>query len=207
MENSLHQYIKGKFFPNADFGVVVEVGAAGPEHLSQSKPFKDDGWRSICVEPNPKFAQMHRDCGNEIYECAASSTDGDDIDFHISSNCQAESFSSLGISTSLCLGSGYQGRHSIQTSVVKVKVRKLDSILQESGVSEIDCLIIDVEGWELDVLKGFNSEKYKPTVIVLEVVGGEEVEKEYTDYMEEIGYQFDSYDNTTGPNIVYSKVG
>mgnify|MGYP001950330936 CR=1 FL=1 len=95
---------------------------------------------------------------------------------------RAESFSSLGISTSLCLGSGYQGRHSIQTSVVKVKVRKLDSILQESGVSEIDCLIIDVEGWELDVLRGFNSEKYKPTVIVLEVVGGEEVEKEYTDY-------------------------
>jgi len=56
-------------------------------------------------------------------------------------------------------------------------------------------------------LKGFNSKKYKPTVIVLEVVGGKEIEAKYTDYMKTIGYQFDSYDNTTGPNIVYSKVG
>lgn len=199
----LHQYLIDKFFPNTKSGTIVEVGAAKPDYLSQSKPFKDIGWRAICIEPNPEFAQMHRDAGNEIYEYAASSIDGDDIDFHISINCQAESFSSLGVSTSLCVGSGYAGVNSIQTSVVKVKVRKLDTILQESEVSQIDCLVIDVEGWELDVLKGFNSEKYKPQIIVLEVVGGQKIEEEYTNYMKSIGYDFDSYDTTTGPNIVF----
>lgn len=199
----LHQYLLDKFFHKNESGTIVEVGAASPDYLSQSKPFKDIGWRTICVEPNPNFAQMHRDVGNEIYEYAAFSVDDDDIDFHISTNCQAESFSSLGVSTSLCVGSGYAGVNSIKTTIVKVKVRKLDTILQESKVSQIDCLVIDVEGWELDVLKGFSPEKYKPPIIVLEVIGGQKIEEKYTNYMKSIGYEFDSYDSTTGRNIVF----
>ena len=199
----LHQYLLDKFFYKNKSGTIVEVGAAKPDYLSQSKPFKDVGWRVICVEPNPEFAQMHRDVGNEIYEYAAFSVDDDNIDFHISTNCQAESFSSLGVSTSLCIGSGYAGVNSIRTSIIKVKVRKLDTILQESKVSQIDCLVIDVEGWELDVLKGFSPEKYKPSIIVLEVVGGKKIEEEYTNYMKSIGYEFDSFDSTTGINIVF----
>lgn len=181
---------------------MVEVGAAGPEHLSQSKSFRDDGWRCICVEPNPKFSEMHRQCGNEIYEYAASSVDADDVDFYIASNCQSESFSSLGVSTSICLQSGYDNKSAIQTKTIKVSTRKLDSILEEAGVDQIDCLIIDVEGWELEVMKGFSASKYSPKVIVMECIGNA---RKYHDYMNKIGYYFDSYDKTTGPNCIYVK--
>ena len=198
----LSNYLKESFLSKPKSKIMVEVGAAGPEHLSQSKPFKDDGWRCICVEANPNFAEMHRQYGNEIYEYAASSSDADDVDFHIASNCQAESFSSLGVSTSVCVGSGYGGKSSIQTNTVKVKVRKLDSILEEAGVDQIDYLIIDVEGWELEVMKGFSVSKYSPKVIVLECIGDA---TEYHNYMNEVGYYFDSYDETTGPNYVYVK--
>ena len=51
----------------------------------------------------------------------------------------------------------------------------LDNIIQESNINikKIDLLSIDVEGYEMNVLKGFNIEKYQPNVIVLEVLNQE----------------------------------
>ena len=56
--------------------------------------------------------------------------------------------------------------------VKKIKTDTLDNIIKQSKLSfkEIDFLSIDVEGNELDVLKGFNIKKYNPKVIVLELI-------------------------------------
>ena len=44
----------------------------------------------------------------------------------------------------------------------------LDEILDRSGLPAIDFLSIDVEGAELDVLKGFPIEKYNPKLVLVE---------------------------------------
>lgn len=196
----LNNYLKNKFFSQTQFGVMVEVGAAGPEYLSQSKPFRDAGWRCICVEPNPNFAQMHRDIGNEIYEYACSNCDSKDVDFYI--NSISESFSSLGVSEDICKSSGYSGSYELSLTKIKVDVKTLDSILAEAKVFKTDLIIIDVEGWELQVIEGFTTTKYQPKVIVLEVIGEHNYEKHH-DYMLSKGYEFDSFDDTTGPNSIY----
>ncbi len=56
--------------------------------------------------------------------------------------------------------------------VKKIKTDTLDNIIKQSKLSikEIDFLSIDVEGNELEVLKGFNIKKYNPKVIVLELI-------------------------------------
>ena len=41
-------------------------------------------------------------------------------------------------------------------------------MLEKNNVKIIDYLNIDVEGHELDVLEGFNIEKYKPKVVSIE---------------------------------------
>jgi FkbM family methyltransferase len=51
---------------------------------------------------------------------------------------------------------------------IKVRIRTLDSILAESCISNIDFLTIDVEGHELEVLKGFSIEKYCPRIVLIE---------------------------------------
>jgi FkbM family methyltransferase len=196
----LNDYLKNKFFSQTESGIMVEVGAAGPEYLSQSKPFHDVGWRCICVEPNPNFAQMHRDIGNEIYEYACSNHNSKNVDFYVNSN--SESFSSLGVSEDICKSSGYSGLHELSLTKIKVDVKKLDTILKEAKVFKTDLVIVDVEGWELYVMEGFTTTKYQPKVVVLEVIG-EHNHKKYHDYMLSKGYEFDSFDDTTGPNLIY----
>ena len=56
--------------------------------------------------------------------------------------------------------------------VKKVPTDTLDNIMNQSKLSikEIDFLTIDVEGNELNVLKGLNIKKYKPKVVALELI-------------------------------------
>jgi len=202
----LSDYLKSKFFSEIATGTMVEVGAAGPEFLSQSKPFRDIGWRCICVEPNPKFAQMHRDVGNEIYEYACSYEDRNDVNFQLvdvhNGEISNESFSSLEVSEELSVISGYPGKNSLNIENITVNTRKLDTILEESNSAKVDYVIVDVEGWELNVMKGFTTSKYQPRVIVLESAFTDTYQM-YHDYMSNFGYEFDSSDQTTGPNLVY----
>jgi hypothetical protein len=51
-------------------------------------------------------------------------------------------------------------------------------------------------------MKGFSTSKYRPKVIVLENAFADTYQ-EFNDYMLNFEYEFDSFDQTTGPNLVY----
>ena len=74
-----------------------------------------------------------------------------------------------------------------ETREIKVKVRRLDTILLEHApdIKEIDIVCIDVEGWELEVLNGLSFETYQPKVFIVENLF---MQKSYFDYMERQGY-------------------
>jgi len=57
-------------------------------------------------------------------------------------------------------------------SIKKIQTNTLDNVIKKSKIKikEIDFLTIDVEGSELDVLKGLNINKYKPKVVSLELI-------------------------------------
>jgi len=206
----LSEKLINQFFKNKKNGIMVEVGAAGPDFISQSKLFREIGWRCICVEPNPKFAQQHRDIGNEIYEYACSYEEHDNVNFELidfssitEDDLSCESYSSLGIEEKI---SKIYNSPSIKNlpsiTTIQVKVRKLDTILQEANVETFDYLVIDVEGWELEVMQGFNASLYTPKIIVLENLGDPSTQHEY---MNSIGYDYHSFDRTDGPNYIYVK--
>lgn len=193
------RYVRKTFFPDYDYkGCMIEVGCATPELLSMSQHFRQAGWRCIGVEPNPAFVKLQRQAGNEVYEYAASDHNADDQDFVIVESSgeysdydlSAHSFSSLAIKPQYeryedgsvsCL----QQRH------ISVKVRTLDTILQEHcpEVRRIDLLAVDVEGYELEVMKGFRCLAYGTKVVVLENLFHDAA---YTEYMESIGYRLHS---------------
>ena len=48
-----------------------------------------------------------------------------------------------------------------------VKMNTLNNILQENDIANIDMLVLDVEGYEENVLKGFSIEKYNPSIFII----------------------------------------
>jgi hypothetical protein len=51
-------------------------------------------------------------------------------------------------------------------------------------------------------MEGFTPSKYQPKVIILENAFADTYQ-EFNTYMANLGYDFDSFDDTTGPNLVY----
>lgn len=195
------RYIRTKFFSDFSYqGTMVEVGAGPPTFISSSKHFRNNGWRTICVDPNPKFVEQHQKEGSEIYQYACYNKNGkskftvnlNNDDWYSEEN-DGVSFSSLGIR--------YEGvpKHNTQETI-EVKTIKLDTLLKKIDAKSIDILSIDVEGWEMEVLQGFNHVKYKPKVIVLE---NYQNKLDYEKYMNDIGYEKDV---NLGYNQVYVRI-
>ena len=49
-----------------------------------------------------------------------------------------------------------------------MRITTLDSVLQAAGVSHIDFLSLDVEGHEIEVMRGLDFARYKPDLILIE---------------------------------------
>ncbi len=174
-EKNVDECIRNAFFPDYSYrGVFVEVGAAGPEFLSMSMHFRENAWRVISIEPNPEFCKLHREKGYEILQYACGDHDEDDVAFFVVDSQGAdyhggkvsyESFSSLGLKSS------YAGlKKDINQQKIIVQLRRLDTILETHApdVKQIDLLSVDVEGWELEVIDGLNTEKYRPRLMIIE---------------------------------------
>jgi len=61
-----------------------------------------------------------------------------------------------------------------------VPIRTLDALLDDAGFPRLDFVTIDVEGHELDVLRGFSLERHRPRIVILEdnpQTGSAEVER------------------------------
>jgi FkbM family methyltransferase len=159
---------------------MVEVGAGPTTFYSMSKHFRDTGWRCICIDPNPKFVEAHKKMGNEIYQLACSNYEGTSKFKIVSTGWPEEndgiSYSALDIKYDM-------PNHSFQE--ITVNVTKLDTLFDSLNVNKIDFVSIDVEGWELEVMEGFSTEKYNPKVILLENFTHR---NDYEDYMSTIGY-------------------
>jgi FkbM family methyltransferase len=78
-----------------------------------------------------------------------------------------------------------------------VPARTLTSILNEVGVEAIDFFSLDVEGYEIDVLKGLDFDKYRPKFILIEQNFPEEI----GDFLTSIGY--DELDRLSDKDILY----
>lgn len=195
-EKDVDRLVRETFFKDkSDPGVFVEVGAALPDFLSISASFRELGWKIVAIEPNPDFCAAHRVRGHIVHQYACSDVEADDVDFFVvdsqgtnyeGGSVSFESFSSLGIKDEFAaLHETVKDNTKIRS--IPVKVRRLDTILKEHepDVDHVDILAIDVEGWELNVMRGLSIEKYAPSVVILENLFDKD---EYRKFMDEHGF-------------------
>ena len=181
-ETLIDQWIRETYFKDWDYkGVMVEVGAATPEYISNSYHWRVNGWRTISIEPNPKFAEEHRKVGSEVVQCAVSDYEGIG-EFVMVGEERGEgitswhSFSHLAEKKLENIPNDWKEVYNREhKESVKVSIRTLNSILEEKGIEGLDILTIDVEGLEIKVLGGIDLEKYQPKIVLIENV-------EHTDF-------------------------
>jgi FkbM family methyltransferase len=140
-------------------GYFVEVGANDPRARSQTFHLEQAGWTGVLVEPQPALAGLLRaNRSAKVYAVACSSPEnaGRALPLHVAGPLSA-------------LDRERMAPGAAPETVIQVPVKTLDSVLEDAGAPPgFDFLSIDVEGHELEVLRGFSIARWRPRLILLE---------------------------------------
>lgn len=166
-------------------GIFLDVGALDGKRFSNTYSFEMAGWSGVCIEAHPfyiPFIEKNRP-NSIVVHAAASLENRDEVTFYTN---LVGSLSTLDKSMEQYFAGRYT-KHFKGFVPVEVPMRTVDSILEEYDISRVHVVSIDVEGTELDVLKGFDLHKYKPRVLVIEALDKLR-EQALRKYMLENGY-------------------
>jgi len=164
------------FFKQSRSGMFVEVGANHPTKENQTWFLEQQGWAGVLVEPNPDLFRLlceQRPRSRAVQAAVGAPGQPDEVELFLGMDHLHSTLAPV-------LGDPMSGK------TVRVKLRTLNSILAEIGVTKIDFLSIDVEGMELAVLQGLDLDRYTPQLILLE-----EHRRDYTKhfYLRRHGYR------------------
>lgn len=184
------------YFPEYDYkGVFFDVGAYEPIRISNSHHFYLNGWTVYAFEANPTKVDLLRQHRDHVFHYAVSDQDSKEpLPFHNVYTHQEEgwtaSYSSITISDVLKKVFGWKDEYTVE--VVYVPQKTIRSIIQEEipSLHSIDIMSLDVEGHELEVLKGCDLEHFPPKVIVLENIDNN---LEFRQYLEKHDYKLDQH--------------
>ena len=181
-----------KYFPQRN-GFFIEAGANNG--LSQSNTYYFEqlrGWTGILVEGIP---ELYDRCvlerpKSKVFNCAL--VDSGFTDSHITmkyANLMSIVEGALKSKTAdeNHIKRGQKAQQNLSTYEIRVPARTLTSILDECKVEKIDLFSLDVEGFELNVLKGLDFNKYKPDYMLIEA----RFKKEIDEYISDLYIQVD----------------
>jgi FkbM family methyltransferase len=145
-------------------GYCVEVGAYDGLTGSATLAFERRGWTCLLVEPIPECAEaIRRQRRCRVEQCAASAVEGEET-FFVAQHVEQMS----------TLEPGAHNNHrwieEVGGSVRPITVRtaRLDDVIDAARFPEIQFITIDVEGHELQALRGFSLERFQPRVVIIE---------------------------------------
>jgi FkbM family methyltransferase len=166
------RYLETNIFKGYKNGFYVDVGAHDGISINNTLYFeKNNNWTGINIEPIKKvFDRLVINRPNDInLNCAVCNNDGE-TDFFCNTG-YTEMIS--GIKDNFDIRHFNRLQHdNLQTGstteVIKVKTKKLETILDENNIKHINYLSIDVEGAEFEVIKSINFNK-----VFIDVIGFE----------------------------------
>ena len=155
-----------RYFASTGPGFFVEVGAYDGVVLSNTYLLETIGWRGILVEPDPDKAALCR--ANRpacrVFECAAAgSEDQTSIDFHA-----VEGGAVYSTTTMTPHHAARIREWGLRHRTLTVQAKTLNSMLADVQPPSVSFVSIDVEEGELEVLRGFDLERWRPRMVMVE---------------------------------------
>ncbi len=156
-----------------DGGTFVEAGANNGTSQSNTYYFERyRGWSGLLVEPiAEKAEECRRNRPNSIVEnCALGlpEQDGDDVKLtfcNLMTVTEGSMENAVERDAHLATGSKLQ---NVEPYEFTVTCRTLSGLLDKHRIGKVDLLSLDVEGFELQVLKGLDLDRHRPRYILVE---------------------------------------
>lgn len=180
-----------RIFEGSNSGFYVDVGAHHPKRFSNTFFFYKNGWKGINIDAMPGSMTLFnkirpRDINIEVPISAEKQT----LTYFIFNDPALNGFSEeLSLKRENELNGYYiQDRIDIETSTLK---DIFDKNLSQN--QNIDFLSIDVEGLDYEVLLSNDFTKYRPTLILIEILENDLfniAQHKISKYLEQVGYVF-----------------
>tara|TARA_B100001769_G_scaffold269816_1_gene260162 strand:- start:345 stop:1091 length:747 start_codon:yes stop_codon:yes gene_type:complete len=141
-------------------GIYIDVGCHHPLINNNTNMLYKNGWKGINIDLDFNSIDMFnyfRPKDDNILSALSNKKGQADLYF----------FHNRAAKNTISKSRGTGAR-----SIKKIEVNTLDNIIKNSKfkIKDIDFLSIDVEGNELNVLKGLNFKKYRPKIISIEFI-------------------------------------
>jgi FkbM family methyltransferase len=152
-------------FKNKKKGFFVEIGCIDGRRFSNTLSFEERGWYGVCIEANADYIDLLKvNRPNSIVcHCAAGETDEDAVFY---ANARG-SLSTLDKNKEALWKREY-AEYFTGFEEQNVKKVRISTLLDELGVSEIDILSLDIEGYEVEALNGLDLSRHRPRVMIIE---------------------------------------
>lgn len=147
------------FFGDDRRGFFVEVGANEAVERSQTWHLEQLGWTGVLIEPQPDLAAAlvaARKAKVFAVACSSPVNAGRSMPLHVDGPLSG-------------LNRERMAPGSKPAHVIEVPVRTLDDLLEAAEAPEpFDLLSVDVEGHEVEVFRGFDFRRWRPSLVMAE---------------------------------------
>jgi FkbM family methyltransferase len=151
-------------------GKYVEVGAYDGIFVSNTWGLAEKGWYGILVEPIPRLAQLCRENYADkpkvkVIETAVGPPGMGEVSLYLAGTLTTANFDTFTEYSHIDWAV-----NSLTEKKTSVPCSTLDEILNSQQVApDFELLVVDVEGYETEVFEGFDLQRFRPKMMIVEL--------------------------------------